>query len=237
MMKRTLLTLCTAAALYGCTAFAQNNMTSKTIETGHLRGVAAHSGFDVTLKQGPTSSAVISVDSRLQPYLRATVSDGVLSLGFDNLPTAIQRQNLSRKAEVTVNTLEKLNVHSGAYVHGSGNFTADECDVEVHSGAQVKEINITAKEVEVSVHSGARAVLSGSTDKLEASTASGASADLTDLRAKEVQAGASSGSTIGCWATNSIKGRASSGATIRYKGNPAHTDNNSSSGGSVRPAK
>lgn len=236
MMKRTLLTLCTAAALYGCTAFAQNGTTSKTIETGHLRGVAAHSGFDVTLKQGPSSSAVISVDSRLQPYLRATVSDGVLSLGFDNLPRELQRVK-GRKAEVTVTSLEKLNVNSGAYVHGTGNFTADECDVEVHSGAQVKEINITAKEVEVSVHSGARAVLSGSTDKLEASTASGASADLTDLRAKEVQAGASSGSTIGCWATNSIKGRASSGATIRYKGNPAHTDNNSSSGGSVRPAK
>lgn len=237
MMKRTLLTLCTAAALYGCTAFAQNNMTSKTIETGHLRGVDARSGFDVTLKQGPASSAVISVDSRLQPYLRATVSDGVLSLGFDNLPTAIQRQNLSRKAEVTVNTLEKLNVNSGAYVHGTGNFTADECEVEVHSGAQVKEINITAKEVEVSVHSGARAVLSGSTDKLEASTASGSTADLSGLQAKNVQADASSGSSLRCWATNSIKGRASSGASVRYKGGATHVNTGSSSGGTYGPMK
>lgn len=236
MMKRTLLTLCTAAALYGCTAFAQNNMTSKTIETGHLRGVAAHSGFDVTLKQSPSSNAVISVDSRLQPYLRATVSDGVLSLGFDNLPRELQRVK-GRKAEVTVTSLEKLEAHSGAGITGNGSFTAGECDVKVHSGAQVKEINITAKEVEVSVHSGARAVLSGSTDKLEASTASGSTADLSGLQAKNVQVGASSGSSIGCWATNSIKGRASSGATIRYKGNPAHIDNNSSSGGSVRPAK
>lgn len=235
-MKKNLLILYAALAFGGSTAYAQVNTATRTIETGHLRGVSAHSGFDVTLTQGPSSGAVITVDSRLQPYLRATVGNGVLSIGFDNLPRELQRIQ-GRKAEVTVSSLEKLDAHSGAYIHGTGSFTARECEVEVHSGAQVKEISITAEEVEVSVHSGARATLSGSANKLEASTSSGSTADLSDLQAKNVQADASSGSSLACWATDSIKGRASSGASVRYKGGATHVNTGSSSGGSYGPMK
>lgn len=236
MIKRTLLALCAITTMYGCTAFAQNNTTSKTIETGHLRGVDAHSGFDVTLTQGPTSKAVISVDSRLRPYLHAQVEDGVLNIGFNNLPRKLQRIK-GRKAEVTVTSLDKLEAHSGAQITGSGSFTADECEIDVRSGATVENINVTAKEVEVEVHSGARAVVSGSTDKLKASTASGSTADLSGLQAKDVQADASSGSSLRCCATNSIKGRASSGASVRYKGGATHISTGSSSGGAYGPMK
>ncbi|MCC8061746.1 MAG: DUF2807 domain-containing protein [Rikenellaceae bacterium] len=237
MIKTKLTLLLAAAALCGCTALAQNNTGSQTIETGHLRGVTAHSGFEVTLQQGPVSGAVITVDSRLQPYLRAKVDDGVLDIGFDNLPRDLQRVRGVRKATVTVTTFEKAKAHSGARISGNGSFTARECEFEAHSGAMIDRIDVTAKEVEVSVHSGARAVVSGTTDKLEAETASGSTADLSRLQAKDVQADASSGSSLRCCATNSIKGRASSGASVRYTGGATHVNTGSSSGGSYGPVK
>lgn len=230
------MTLCAALAFSICAASAQSIVT-KTIDTENLCGIAAHSGFDVILKQGPTSNAVISVDSRLQPYLHATVNAGVLNISFDNIPVAIQRKNLSRKAEISVNTLEVLRAHSGANVHGTGPFTIDGCEVDVHSGAHINLINLTANYLEVSVHSGASIILTGSADKLEATAASGATADLKGLCAKEVQAQSSSGSMISCWATDFIEGRASSGASVIYKGTPTHVDGSSSSGGSFRPMR
>lgn len=234
-MKKNLIALCAALIFCGGTAYAQSTAT-RTIETGHLRGLSARSGFDVTLRQGPSSGALITVDSRLQPYLRATVDDGVLSIGFDNLPRNLQRVQ-GRKAQVTVTSLEKLEAHSGAGITGNGSFTADECEIDVHSGAQIQHINVTAEEVDVEVHSGARAEVSGSADKLEASTHSGSTADLSGLRAKNVQADASSGSSLRCWATNSIKGRASSGASVRYKGGATHVNTGASSGGTYGPMK
>lgn len=236
-MKKILLALsATLAFSFGGALQAQESTTVQTMQISRLRGIDAHSGFDVTLTQGPASKAVISIDSRLRPYLRATVHDGVLSIGFNNLPHDLQRVK-GRKAEVTVGSLEKLDVHSGAKVTGSGSFTAGECEIDVHSGALVTGIDITAKEVEVAVHSGARATVTGSTDKLEAETHSGASCNLYGLKALDATVSASSGSSLGCWATNSLKASASSGASIRYNGNPTHLNVSNSSGGSVRQAK
>lgn len=237
MIKRTLLALSATVALaFSGATQAQENTNVQTMQISRLRGVSAYAGFDVTLTQGPTSKAVITVDGRLKPYLRATVDDGVLNIGFNNLPRDLQRIKL-RKAEVTVGSLEKLEAHSGAQVTGSGNFTARDCEIEVHSGALVENISVTAQDIEIEVHSGARAVVSGSTDKLQASTASGSTADLRGLQAKDVQADASSGSSLRCCATNSIKGRASSGASVRYTGGATHVNTGSSSGGSYGPVK
>lgn len=236
-MKKTLLALSATLALaLGGTTQAQENTATQTLRTGHLRGIDAHSGFDVTLTQGPASKAVISVDSRLRPYLHATVDDGVLNIGFNNLPHDLQRVK-GRKAEVTVSSLQKLEVHSGAKVTGNGSFTAGECEIDVHSGAQVSGIDIAAKEIEIDVHSSARATITGTTDKLEAETHSGATADLSGLKALDATVSASSGSSLGCWATGSLNAKASSGASIRYHGNPTHLTTNNSSGGSTRQAK
>lgn len=237
MIKRTLLALSATVALaFSGTAQAQESTSVQTMQISRLRGVRAHSGFNVTLTQGPTSKAVITVDGRLKPYLRATVDDGVLSLGFSNLPRDLQRMKL-RKAEITVGSLEKLEAHSGAQINGSGSFTARECEIDVHSGALVENIDVTAKEIEVEVHSGARAVVSGSADQLEASAASGASCDLYGLKAVNATVSASSGASLGCWATGSLNAKASSGASVRYDGTPADRNVSNSSGGSVRQRK
>lgn len=237
MIKRILQTLCATLALaFGVSVQAQENTTVQTVQISRLRGIDAHAGFDVVVTQGSTSKAVITVDGRLKPYLRATVEDGVLSIGFNDLPRELQRVK-GRKAEVTVGSLEKLEAHSGAKVTGIGSFTADECEIDVHSGALVENIDVTAKEIEIEVHSGARAVVSGSTDKLEAKTHSGASCDLYGLKAVNAAVSASSGSSLGCWATGSLKAKASSGASVRYTGTPADLNVSNSSGGSVRQRK
>ncbi len=68
----------------------------KVIQTGHLRGLETRQGFAVSLRPGAISGATIVVDSRLQPYLRVEVRDGILHLGFNDIPrsskyTAVRR--------------------------------------------------------------------------------------------------------------------------------------------------
>ncbi len=240
----------------------QQTIVPKVIETGHLRGAEVKQGFVVSLRQAATSGATIVVDSRLQPYLRAEVRDGVLYLGFKDLPNELQRKNLIRRAEVTVTTLEKLDVSSGATITGSGNFTAPgECDIEIHSGAQVEGIDLAAKEVEidlgsgaqmsrsrmtateveVDVSSGAEISLNGTATRLKAQAQSGSTANLSELEAADVKVSASSGGSLQCRVTRSLDASASSGGSIRYRANEdllhSAVQIHTSSGGSVRQIK
>lgn len=261
MLKRLFLSI--GALLAGSLPVVaqQQTIVPKVIETGHLRGIEARQGFTITLQQQATSGATIVVDSRLQPYLRAEVRDGVLYLGFKDLPNELQRKNLIRRADVTVTTLEKLDVSSGATITGSGNFTAGECDIEVHSGAQVEGIDLAAKEVEidlgsgaqmsrsrmtateveVDVSSGAEISLNGTATRLKAKAQSGSTANLSELEAADVKVSASSGGSLRCRITRSLDASASSGGSIRYRANEdllhSAVQIHTSSGGSVRQIK
>lgn len=262
MLKRLFLSI--GALLAGSLPVVaqQQTIVPKVIETGHLRGIEARQGFTITLQQQATSGATIVVDSRLQPYLRAEVRDGVLFLGFNELPRELQNKNLLRRADVTVTTLEKLKIHSGAKVIGSGNFTApDDCDIELHSGARAEGIDLAAKEVEidlgsgaqmsrsrmtateveVDVSSGAEISLNGTTERLKAKAQSGSTANLSELEAADVKVLASSGGSLRCRITRSLDASASSGGSIRYRANEdllhSAVQIHTSSGGSVRQIK
>lgn len=234
----------------------------KVIQTGHLRGIETRQGFAVSLRPGAISGATIVVDSRLQPYLRVEVREGILHLGFNDIPHDLQRKNLTRKAEVTVSTLEKLKVHSGSTVTGSGNFTSPgECDIDIHSGARIEGIDLAAREIEIDVHSGAdilrsrmttqeieievhsgaKAAIDGTTERLKAKVYSGASAELENLDAADAKVSASSGASLRCRVRRSLEASASSGGSIRYRsaGDLLHSavQIHTSSGGSVRQIK
>lgn len=235
-MKRIALFLF-ATFLFG-TTFAQDKQASQTIQTGHLYGVSAHSGFEVTLTQGTTSRAVISIDSRLEPYLNVHVRDGILELNLNQFPLNLQLRKLARKAEVTVNGLQTIEAHSGAEIVGSGSFTADHCTIEAQSGAQITGITLTAKSVTVNNQSGADITLSGETESLTATASSGSDTNLANLKALSISASASSGSDLSCWPTQSLDASASSGASIRFRGGRlTNTHLHSSSGGSIRPIR
>lgn len=226
-MKTIILAACAAFGIFSVVSIqaTENEKTIfhtvKNIEKSNLRGVKASAGFDVTIKQGATSDAVISVSSELEPYLRVEVKDGILVLGFDNIPNELQnklwRKNAVRKAEVVVTSLEKLSASSGAQIKNEGGIVASEdCEIRASSGARINVADMTAQEISVDVSSGASIAITGTADELDADASSGSSANLSGLKAKTVNASASSGASIKCFTTESLDARASSGGSIRY---------------------
>lgn len=237
-MKKTLLILLAGLTVGLHTAAAQSDttVTKRTITAGHLRGVSAHSGFNVTLRQGTKSGATVSVSPELQPYLRVSVDDGILRLGFDNLPRGLQFKRLIRKADVTVTSLEELSVHSGSRITGEGPVSGASSDISVHSGANIVRLDLAMDKAGITVHSGAKATVSGTARQLEASAHSGAHADLSQLKAQDVSASAHSGARLDCAPQQVLNASAHSGGSVRYLGcgtlKSVSTD--SHSGGNVR---
>ena len=92
-----------------------------------------------------------------------------------------------------------------------------------------------ATKIDADASSGAQIIIEGSANTLNIDASSGASYNGVRLKAKDVDADVSSGASISVWATERIEADASSGGSIRYKGNPTEEsiDPGKWSGGSI----
>ncbi len=104
------------------------------------------------------------------------------------------------------------------------------------SGAHAK-MDLRVDDLICESSSGAGMELMGEANTFSASSSSGSDIRAYDLTAKECKADASSGSDIKLHVTHKFQGRASSGADIKFRGNPEDISKNDNSGGSVRQIK
>jgi hypothetical protein len=108
-------------------------------------------------------------------------------------------------------------------------------DLRLSSGADFNgEIKATSLTIDQS--SGSQANLSGSAGELNIGLSSGASFDGFSFTTDNCTANVSSGAEIKVTINKALEASASSGGSIRYKGNVTNVMANKSSGGSIKKA-
>ncbi len=142
-------------------------------------------------------------------------------------------RNLDVRVRVTYKELSSVSVSSAADLYSRGIITADRFDIDVSSAGGV-ELQVDAQKMEIEASSSGHAEVSGKAGDVEISASSAGSIRAFDLEADEVYARANSAGSVKITAKRSIDARASSGGSIRYRGNPDKEYTGSSSGGSVR---
>ena len=108
--------------------------------------------------------------------------------------------------------------------------------IDISSGSSIA-LNVQTDNFAFEGSSGSSATVKGRAENVQIKTSSAASCNAQNLISKNGNAVASSGSTIKINATENLKSVASSGASIRYAGNPKNVlgSGKESSGGSVKP--
>lgn len=126
-----------------------------------------------------------------------------------------------------------VDISSAASIEGA--IKADKCTIDMSSAANA-DLALLAVECSVSASSAADATLSGEAGHIEIETTSAAKVSALALNARNVEADASSGSSIKISCSKSIDAEASSGGSVRYdaKGSLATEERHTSSGGSVK---
>ncbi|MCW3160353.1 DUF4252 domain-containing protein [Chryseobacterium oryctis] len=239
------------------TASPDNNasyLNGEIRNVGEFSGVQVSTGVNVVFKQeSPTNVKVIADADKLQ-YVVTKVENGVLKVFIDNKGVKnLKFKNLS--VNVSSPRIENIKASSGANFaavnrvkennltidasSGSaikGNFNVSNAtSVEVSSGSNVKA-DINTKNIIVKASSGAGATLAGSAHSGIIDVSSGSSCKAEDLKINNVEVEATSGAGISINALNRLKVRASSGGSVKYRGNPEIEANISkTSGGSLKP--
>ena len=105
--------------------------------------------------------------------------------------------------------------------------------VTVSSAASV-EVSIESETLVVEASSAGNGVLEGKVKSLEIEASSAGDIDAYRLESEKVYARTSSAGSAKVNVTKELEAHASSGGSIRYRGNPVKTNTDSSSGGSVK---
>lgn len=209
--------------------FAGNEETRKL---DNFTTLSVAGSVKVLLVKGNSNKAEIETVNASTEDLITTVKNGELKIKFKDKKG---RWINNKKATVTLTyrTLEGISAAAGSNVKADGVISADDLFINVSSGAYTS-LDIEGRDVRLSVSSGGSLVLEGRADEADLDVSSGGSLNGRDLKASYVVASASSGGSAKIWAIKSIRATASSGGTIKYKGDPEKTSVNSGYSGSVK---
>lgn len=203
---------------------------TQTRSVGSFTGVKAEEGIDVFLKKGTKESVRVEVTGTSLENVITEVSGSYLKV---HMRSGDYRGSVNAKVYVTYVKINKLSASSAGSVFSEGSLETDELELSVSSAGNV-DLTLKAGTVEVSASSAGEVELTGTADLIIAEASSAGEIDAYDLASKKVKAEASSAGSIKVSVTDELDAHASSGANIRYRGNPNKSITNSSSGGSVK---
>jgi hypothetical protein len=202
----------------------------QTRSIGSFTGVKAEEGIGVFLKKGTKESVRVEVTGTSLENVITEVSGSYLRV---HMRSGNYRGSVNAKVYVTYVKINKLSASSAGSVFSEGTLETDELELSVSSAGNV-DLTLKAGTVEVSASSAGEVELTGTADLIIADASSAGEIDAYDLESKKVKAEASSAGAIKVSVTDELDAHASSGANIRYRGNPNKSITNSSSGGSVK---
>lgn len=220
---------------------------------GEFSGIQVSTGINLVYKQeSPTSVKVIADADKLQ-YIVTKVENGVLkvyvdnkgerNLRFKNLSVNVSSPRLNNiKASsganfTAVNSVKENNMDidasSGATIKGKFN-VSNTTDISSTSGASIK-VNVSTMAIVVKASSGSDTMIEGQATSGVIDISSGAVCKAENLQLNELEAETTSGANLTISVKERLKVKASSGGSIKYKGNPQIDSNISkASGGSLR---
>lgn len=194
-----------------------------------FRGLKASQGIDVYLKQGSKESARVETSGVNLQNIITEVSGNYLKIYLKDG----HYNNKNIKVYITYVEINKLSASSAASIFSEGTLKAKEMEISSSSASSI-EISVESTFLKVSASSAGEIDLKGKTVNLNVEASSAGEIDAYDLEAESVNANVSSGASIKTNATKALEAQASSGGSIRYRGDPQKAMTNSSSGGSVK---
>lgn len=219
----------------GMTANLSANSNQK--ENRNLKGfesVQVSSGIDLYLTMDDNEKVVVEADEDVIDKIITEVKSGTLHIYMKKSNWfGWGKINAMRKVHVSVKQLESLKASSGSDVRSENRLEGEELEISASSGSDVV-LDVFYKHLSIGTSSGSDAELKGKVKFLKAESSSGSDINAKGLESQICEVSSSSGSDVAVTVHDELYARASSGADIKYYGNPQVRDIEESSGGDVR---
>lgn len=230
---KTLFILILVAAIGINSTYAGNSDETEIRKVKNFNAIKVSAGIDLYITMGETEEVKIVADDDIIDKLITEVKDGTLRIYMKDNNWFNWSVSGSRKAYVTVKELVAISASSGSDVKSENTLKGESLKVKASSGSDV-EIDIFYKNFLLDTSSGSDAKVSGKVKTFKAEASSGSDIKARNLESTICKVRASSGSDITVSVSGELYAKASSGADIRYYGNPDIRDIDESSGGDIK---
>lgn len=190
--------------------------------------IDASRGLDVYITKSKHTSLEVEADENLHEIITTEVKNGTLYISA----TKNIWGGSTKKIHLAADFINEISVSSGAEVYSENTYSSDKLVINATSGAQAN-MELKVDDLRCESTSGAEMKLSGKASSFTVSSTSGSNINAYDLTVRSCDANATSGAGIRLKVTETFVGKATSGASIRFKGHPKRAEKNSNSGGSV----
>lgn len=211
--------------------------TKQTRIVANFNGISSASGISVQIKQGTANEVIVSSSKdELVANIKTEVDEnGVLKIYYKNPDKKSwnNTKNVKLNAFVTYKDINSLMASSGSSMQADMAVMADDLKIEVSSGAEI-ELDIATTDCSINVSSGANAKIGGNATNAKIVASSGSTLKADKLTVENCTATVSSGADVKIEITKKLNASASSGGSIKYKGNPTIESKKTSSGGEVK---
>ena len=222
-MKKFLIVFltCLSAAV-----FAQE---TETRSLASFTGVKVSEGISVYLKKGDKESAKVEVTGTKASNVITEVSGTYLKVHMRDG----NYRSVNAKVYVTYVSVEKLYASSAGNLYSSETLKGSNMEINAPSAGTI-EVVVDAGRLEASASSAGDVELKGKARTVIMDASSAGEVDAYDLEADDAEVDAASGGSVKITVKTGLDAKASSGGSIRYRGNPDKSNTTSSSGGSVK---
>jgi len=225
------------ASLVFLISFSLSTLDGQTVrEVGDFTEVSASTSVKVKLIKSNENKVEFKMTGGYEKSLVTEVKNDKLIIKIKH--KGMFRGNNKTKAAVKVyyTDLEEISASAGASIKAEEPIEADEMEIEVSSGA-VLDLEIVAGEIEAEASSGGRILLEGSAKDGKYEVNSGAHIDAMSMICDNVKAEANSGGHLKVYVNKKLNADASSGGSIRYKGDVDYVDSDSRRSGKIKRIK
>ena len=220
--------------------FLSANLLAQTEQVrpiGEFSGISSASGINVQITQGEVNKVIVksSTGDNIDRIITEVDKNGVLKIYMEYNKTKGWKNTKGEilSAYVTYQSINKISASSGATLKTTNVLKTTSLSVDASSGA-VLNASVQAGDAKIEVSSGSNATLTGTASNVKIEVSSGSVFTGINLETQQCKATASSGANISIAVAKSLTAVASSGGTIKYKGNPGVDKLSTSSGGEVK---
>lgn len=192
--------------------------------------IEAYNAIKVVVELGDEHSVKVEADDNLLEYIVTEVRGNTLTTKLKSGKN--YRHNTKMIVHITMPELARIDVSGAAMVTSKSTFSGDKLRIDASGAARV-EVGFNGENIMADVNGAAKVELFGSSTNADYEASGAGSIYAKAMKAKNVEASASSAGSIKLTATESLDAEANSAGSIRYDGNPSKIYTDSNSAGSI----
>ncbi len=237
-MARLAAVMVALGLLAGCTITGSDvvtgsgRTTTKDYDLSGFTKVNVGSAFQTQITRGEKYAVSVTVDDNIVEYLDVRVDGGTLNIGLKPR-ISLGFRNTTLRAQVTMPTLDGLDLSGATRTQLSGFTNTERLDVEISGASQLRG-DISSGEMRLRASGASTGELTGATGALNAEASGASTVRFDNLTSKDTTVRASGASNITVNASGKLTGDASGASTVRYVGNPASVQVDTSGASSVK---